>query len=116
MLDRVALAAIGGYQRRLSPREGFACALRVAKGGAGCSGFARSAIADQGPIRAIPLIRARFAACRDAAEELREDGRKRQKDKWYDCGCIGCDLPTTRGCGKADTTPDCDCTPDCCSF
>lgn len=116
MLDRLALAAIGGYQRHLSPRKGYSCALRVAHGGTGCSGFAKAAIADNGLIRAIPLIRARFADCRDAAEELREDRRKRENDRWYDCGCAGCDLPTPRGCGKADTSLDCDCTPDFCSF
>lgn len=118
MLDRVALAAIGGYQRHLSPRKGYACAHRLARGGTGCSGYAKAAISEHGLIRAIPLIRQRFAACRDAAEELREDRRKRDKGKWYDhCDCgAGCDLPSPRGCGKADATPDCDCTPDCCSF
>jgi uncharacterized protein len=122
MLDQFALAAIGGYQRHLSPRKGYGCAYRIARGGPGCSGFAKAAIADRGLIQAIPLIRQRFAACRDAAEELREERRKRQKDKWYDhcsagCDCNpGCDLPI-RSCGrKADVTPDCDCTPDCCSF
>lgn len=116
MLSRLALAAIAGYQRHLSPRKGYACAYRVAHGGMGCSGFAKVAIADHGLRRAIPAIRLRFAACRDAAEELREQKRKRQKDSWYDCGCGGCDLPTPRGCGKADTTLDGDCTPDCCSL
>jgi putative component of membrane protein insertase Oxa1/YidC/SpoIIIJ protein YidD len=122
MLSRLALAAIKGYQRHLSPYKGYACAYRVAHGGTGCSGFAKTAIADLGLFRAIPAIRLRFAACRDAAEELREQKQKREKDKWYDnclsgCDCApGCDLPV-RGCGKkADLTPDCDCTPDCCSF
>jgi putative component of membrane protein insertase Oxa1/YidC/SpoIIIJ protein YidD len=120
MLDRLALAAIGGYQRHLSPRKGFSCAYRVARGGTGCSGFAKAAIADLGLIRAIPLIRRRFADCRDAAEELREDRRKREKEKWYDrydCSA-GCDfdLPVRACCKKANVTPDCDCTPDCCSF
>jgi len=117
MLSRLALAAIGGYQRHLSPRKGYACAYRVARGGTGCSGYAKAAIADLGVWRAIPAIRQRFADCRDAAEELRDNRRKRQKDKWYDlCDCAGCDIPTPRGCSKADTTPDCDCVPDGCSF
>jgi putative component of membrane protein insertase Oxa1/YidC/SpoIIIJ protein YidD len=122
MLSRLALAAIGGYQRHFSPRKGYACAHRVAHGGTGCSGYAKAAIADLGLLRSIPAIRQRFADCRDAAEELRDAKRKREKDKWYDhcsagCDCSpGCDLPL-RGCGKkADMTPDCDCTPDCCSF
>jgi putative component of membrane protein insertase Oxa1/YidC/SpoIIIJ protein YidD len=123
MLSRAALAAIGGYQRHISPRKGYACAYRVAHGGTGCSGFAKHAIRDYGLIRAIPLIRARFSACRDAAKELheaRETGEKR-KDRWYDhchgCDCAGCDLPL-RGCGKGkDTTPDgCDGPTDCCHF
>lgn len=118
MLSRLALVAIGGYQRHLSPRKGYACAYRVAHGGTGCSGYAKAAIADLGLLRAIPAIRQRFADCRDAAEELRDAKRKRQKDKWYDhCDCTsGCEIPMTRGCGKVDKTPDCDCTPDCCSF
>ena len=116
MLDRLALSAISGYQRHLSPRKGFGCAYRISHGGTGCSGYAKAAIADFGLLRAIPMIRTRFADCRDAAEELREERRKRDKDKWYDCSCASCDLPTPRGCGKADATPDCDCAPDCCSF
>ncbi|MEZ5796107.1 MAG: membrane protein insertion efficiency factor YidD [Paracoccaceae bacterium] len=120
MLDRIALAAIGGYQRHLSPRKGYACAHRIRHGGTGCSGYAKAAIRSHGLLRAMPLIRARFSACRDAAEELRaaRDRGEKRKDRWYDCGycdCGGCDLPL-RGCGKADATPDCDCTPDCCSL
>ena len=116
MLSRLALAAIGGYQRHLSPRKGYACAYRVAHGGPGCSGFAKGVIADVGLLRAVPAIRQRFADCREAAEDLREQKRKRGKDKWSNCDCSGCDLPTPRGCSKADTTPDCDCVPDGCSF
>jgi uncharacterized protein len=121
MFDRLALAAIGGYQRHLSPRKGFACAYRVAHGGTGCSGYAKQAIGTHGLIRATPLIRTRFSDCRDAAKELQEAKAQRKKDKWYDnacvhgCDCSGCDLPL-RGCAKADATPNCDCTPDCCSF
>ncbi len=122
MLARTALLGIAGYQRFVSPRKGFACAYRVAHGGTGCSGFAKQAIRELGLIPAIPLIRTRFSACRDAAKELREGGNpaEKKKEKWYDsacggCDCGGCDLPL-RGCGKADATPNCDCTPDCCSF
>jgi putative component of membrane protein insertase Oxa1/YidC/SpoIIIJ protein YidD len=120
VLSRLALAAIGGYQRHLSPRKGYACAYRVLHGGTGCSGHAKRAIAELGLWGAVPAIRQRFADCRDAAEELRDKKRKRQKDKWYDnCDCgAGCNCDVIpRGCGKkADMTPDCDCTPDCCSF
>ena len=119
MLSRLALVGIAGYQRHLSPRKGYACAHRIRHGGTGCSGFAKQAIAEQGLIRALPLIRLRFAACRDAAKELRDAPARgeKKKDRWHDachgCDCSGCDLPT-RGCGKADASPDC--TPDCCSL
>ncbi|MGA0539995.1 membrane protein insertion efficiency factor YidD [Neotabrizicola sp. VNH66] len=119
MLSRGALLAIGAYQRHLSPRKGYACAYRVAHGGTGCSGFAKAAIAEAGLWRAIPAIRARFAACRDAAEELHnspaggESDTKRRRDSCDLTGCSGCDLPF-RGCGRADDTPNCDCAPDGC--
>jgi putative component of membrane protein insertase Oxa1/YidC/SpoIIIJ protein YidD len=115
MLSRAALLAIDGYQRHLSPRKGYGCAYRIAHGGTGCSGFAKGAIAELGFGRALPLIRARFLACRDAAKELHDAKVKQKKDRWYDKAdcCSGCDIPR---CGKADATPDCDCAPDCCSL
>ena len=66
MLDRLALVAIGGYQRHLSPRKGYACAWRIAHGGPGCSGFAKQAIRDHGLFAALPIIRRRLSACRDS--------------------------------------------------
>ena len=125
MLDRLALVAIGGYQRHLSPRKGYACAWRIAHGGSGCSGFAKQAIRDHGLFAALPIIRRRLSACRDAAKELREGPGtdQKRKEKWYDrachgCDCSGCDLPM-RGCGRGrDATPDgcdgCDGPVDCC--
>ncbi len=121
MLSRLALAGIGGYQRYLSPRKGYVCAHRVLHGGTGCSGHAKAPIATHGLIAAVPLIRVRFAACRDAAKELRDapGRREKKKERWYDncggCDGGGCDLPF-RGCGKGNAGPDCDCSPDCCSL
>jgi putative component of membrane protein insertase Oxa1/YidC/SpoIIIJ protein YidD len=42
---RCALAAIRAYQRHLSPRKGFSCALRGATGGRSCSAYGYRAIA-----------------------------------------------------------------------
>ena len=118
MLTRLSLAAIGGYQRHLSPRKGYACAHRIAHGGTGCSGFAKQAIRCAGFVTALPLIRARFAACRDAAKELHADTAARDKSRKQDCG-FGCDgtgcfdIPCGHGRG-CDLTPDgCDAAPDC---
>jgi putative component of membrane protein insertase Oxa1/YidC/SpoIIIJ protein YidD len=38
-VKRLALAAIRGYQRWISPRKGFRCALRTATGGDSCSAY-----------------------------------------------------------------------------
>ncbi|WP_395543389.1 membrane protein insertion efficiency factor YidD [Neotabrizicola sp. sgz301269] len=127
MLSRLALAAIHGDQRHLSPREGYGCAYRLAHGGTGCSGFAKVQISEHGLFRALPPICARFAACRDTAEELlarrragekeSEDRGMKRRERWWDkCDCGPCDcFPSTRRGGQ-DLTPDCDCTPDCCSL
>ncbi|MEJ6395466.1 membrane protein insertion efficiency factor YidD [Gymnodinialimonas sp. 2305UL16-5] len=71
MVSQLALGAIWGYQRYLSPRKGFRCAHSVLHGGTGCSGFTKHAIRDHGFWASIPLIRARFADCRDASQTLR---------------------------------------------
>jgi putative component of membrane protein insertase Oxa1/YidC/SpoIIIJ protein YidD len=119
MMSAMALSAIRGYQRYLSPRKGYACAYRLRHGGTGCSGYAKAAIADHGVICALPLARARFRACRAAA--LTMDGarglppQKRNRDRWWFC-CDpgGCDMSFCgRGKTGPDVTPDgCDCTPD----
>lgn len=76
MLSKMALGAIWGYQRYLSPHKGFRCAYSVHHGGTGCSGFAKSAIRDHGVWRAIPAIRKRLQDCRMAYAEIRAQ-----------CGC-----------------------------
>jgi len=81
MLARASLFAIYGYQRFLSPRKGFACAYRVQNGGTGCSGYAKHAIRDHRLLRAIPLIRARFSACKAAALALSEQRGDDETDK-----------------------------------
>ena len=81
MLARLALVGIAGYQRYLSPRKGYACAYRIAHGGTGCSGYAKQAIADHGLLAAVPQIRARLSACRDAAKELRHGRAKRKRSQ-----------------------------------
>jgi putative component of membrane protein insertase Oxa1/YidC/SpoIIIJ protein YidD len=81
MISRLALVAIDGYQRYLSPRKGYSCAHRIAYGGPGCSGFAKGTITEMGLWREWPLIKARFAACRNAAAELRAKRKKEKKDR-----------------------------------
>ena len=70
-LDWFCLRAIAWYQRRISPRKGWRCAYARLHGGAGCSGFARQAIANYGLRAALPLVRARFDDCKNAGDILR---------------------------------------------
>lgn len=120
MLSHFAIVGISGYQRYLSPRKGFACAYRVRHGGPGCSGFAKAAIQQHGLRAAIPLVRQRFAACRDAAEELQgQPGKRdnREKESWCetisDFQCSDCSLPF-RACSFVRGKGSNDCGPGCC--
>lgn len=57
---------IGLYQRRISPYKGYACAHRVHYGEMSCSEFVKQAIVAKGLFTALPTIKHRFIACREA--------------------------------------------------
>ncbi|HEY9726224.1 MAG TPA: membrane protein insertion efficiency factor YidD [Chroococcales cyanobacterium] len=73
-LDRfsrhTASALITSYQKHISPKKGFSCAHRVLHGGESCSGYIKRTILEQGLMRAIPLSRRRFRACKAASQVL----------------------------------------------
>ena len=136
MVSKLALGAIWGYQRYISPYKGFRCAHAVLHGGHGCSGYAKRAIRHFGLWDAIPAIRQRLSDCRVASETLRANcavhanwaeeqansprrGRKRRRrksgDGWFgsacDCGefaFCGLALPAACIAAPADAQP----TPD----
>jgi putative component of membrane protein insertase Oxa1/YidC/SpoIIIJ protein YidD len=58
-----ALAAIRAYQRVLSPRKGFCCALRAVTGGDSCSAYGYRVIARCGLWTGLRLLRRRLDAC-----------------------------------------------------
>lgn len=113
MVSQLALGAIWGYQRFLSPYKGFRCAHSVLHGGTGCSGHAKHTIRDQGFWAALPAIRQRSRDCRDAARVLQancaahghrnqapddapddgsdQDARARTKLKRHGCRDMACD-------------------------
>jgi putative component of membrane protein insertase Oxa1/YidC/SpoIIIJ protein YidD len=125
MVSKLALGAIWGYQRYVSPRKGFRCAHSVLHGGTGCSGFAKYAIRDHGFWGAVPHIRQRFRDCKSASETLRdrcavhsrradgedeetEEKRKRRRDRDGPCSCwndlaMGC-LGTSLCAGTSATS------------
>lgn len=69
-LARAVDVLIEQYQRRLSPRKGYACAHRVAHGGDSCSGAVRDLVRRRGVVRAGVPTALRFVACYRAASLL----------------------------------------------
>jgi putative component of membrane protein insertase Oxa1/YidC/SpoIIIJ protein YidD len=61
--SRIALAAIRGYQRWISPHKGFCCALRAATGGDSCSAYGYDVIARFGLRRGLGLLGRRMQLC-----------------------------------------------------
>ena len=61
---RLAIAAISGYQRFVSPYKGYRCAHRLHHGGESCSQYVKRELQQQG----LPGIRAKAAAIQDGAK------------------------------------------------
>lgn len=72
MLQSGALALIGAYQRHLSTRKGYVCALRACGGGRSCSRYGARAIARAGVWSGARLLHRRLQACAAAARSLAE--------------------------------------------
>lgn len=97
---RLALAAIRGYQRFISPHKGFSCPLRLVTGGAGCSAYGYAMIARHGLRRGLGLLDRRLALCSHAHARLRAAapppaptlGRLHRQRGVCDVPC-DCDLP-----------------------
>ncbi|BBM86216.1 membrane protein insertion efficiency factor YidD [Candidatus Uabimicrobium amorphum] len=65
-MKTLAVGAINGYQKYISPYKGFCCAHRVYHGEDSCSQYAKKAVAEHGLWKAISKVRKRFAECREA--------------------------------------------------
>jgi putative component of membrane protein insertase Oxa1/YidC/SpoIIIJ protein YidD len=70
-LTWLALRAIALYQRHLSPRKGFCCALHAAGRGRSCSAYGYRAIARGGMATGLVLLQRRLAACKRASRTPR---------------------------------------------
>ncbi|MBV8618666.1 MAG: membrane protein insertion efficiency factor YidD [Curvibacter sp.] len=68
--DALALQAIQGYRRHLSPHKGFACAYRVHTGRCSCSRFGQRAITRFGLLQGLWFLSGRLQACRKAYGRL----------------------------------------------
>ncbi len=86
---RAVDAAIGAYQRHLSPRKGFTCAYLAADGARSCSAIIRTLVAERGVLGALlPTLR-QFVACGRAASALRSGPQAAQGI----CCCGGIPIP-----------------------
>ena len=77
----IAIAAIAGYQRFISPHKGFSCAHRVLYGCESCSQYFKNVIAEEGIFVAIANAKGRFQECREANEILKARRAKCSKSK-----------------------------------
>ena len=68
---RAVDAAIGWYQRTLSPRKGYRCAHGVLHGQDTCSAAVRRLVRERGVTRSIVPSMARFVVCYQAAALLK---------------------------------------------
>ena len=68
----LAVTAISGYQKFISPHKGFSCAHRVLYGCESCSQYFKQVIAEEGIITAIAKAKGRFQECHEANEILKK--------------------------------------------
>jgi putative component of membrane protein insertase Oxa1/YidC/SpoIIIJ protein YidD len=103
-MKRVALAAIRGYQRWISPHKGFCCALRAATGGDSCSAYGYQVIARFGLRSGLGLLDRRLALCGHVhrrsgplrpAPAVRNPWRHKEQGHCdVPCDSPSCDLPS----------------------
>jgi putative component of membrane protein insertase Oxa1/YidC/SpoIIIJ protein YidD len=103
-MRRIALAAIRGYQRWISPHKGYCCALRAVTGGDSCSAYGYQVIERFGLRRGLGLLDRRLALCghvhgRNApAAPVRNPWRHKEQGHCdVPCDSPGCDA---HGCGS----------------
>lgn len=119
-MRELALAAIGVYQRYVSPYKGFCCAYRVHTGRAGCSALGARVIRRYGLLAGAVLLRQRLRRCGEVHRQFHPRGQRPLAAQRGDCDldCTpDCDGPCDndkRGCGLSRLSAALDCC-DCCS-
>lgn len=94
-----AVAAIGAYQRYVSPYKGFCCAHRARTGHASCSQFARRAIERCGLLAGLRLLRRRLQACAGSYRALMASEQKAPDSAPLNEPCPLFTLRTAKCCG-----------------
>lgn len=116
-MKAIALLAIRGYKRYISPYKGFSCAHRIHNNGESCSTFAFNAIEKHGLFTGLIMTKSRLREC---GEVHRAHLPKQKFIPHSQAGFVdGCDCDCgDANCGDASccdsAVPDCkDCAPDC---
>ena len=105
-MRRLALAAIGVYQRHVSPYKGFCCAYRAHTGGASCSTLGARVIRRHGLFTGVVLLRQRLKRCGEVHRQFHLPGPRPLAAQRGDCD-VGCDAPGD-GCDACDVFDGCD--------
>lgn len=106
LLDASASAAIGIYQRYLSPHKGFCCAYRAHTGRRSCSAYALGIVERVGALALPTALPRQFDRCKMAAlalSKIAEEKRNRWAeacDSSTDVGEIACDCSDTLNLGE----------------
>jgi len=79
----LAVTAISGYQKFISPHKGFACAHRVLYGCESCSQYFKQVIAEEGIFIAIANAKGRFQECHEANEIIKKRRAKCKSRREY---------------------------------
>jgi putative component of membrane protein insertase Oxa1/YidC/SpoIIIJ protein YidD len=87
MASKLAVAAITGYQRYISPHKGFRCAHRMLHGGESCSQFIKRHVERKGLLNALKEAPERFRACGTAYRILRAESD--EDIPWYRQSMLG---------------------------
>lgn len=114
---RLALAAIRGYQRHLSPHKGFSCAYRCATGRASCSAHGYRVIERFGLWNGLALLQRRLRLCGDVHRSrprtVPNPVLHAQRGE-CDCACDPSCLPDLScGSGKSGICKAGECCSDC---
>lgn len=108
----LALAAIRGYQRWLSPRKGFCCAFRAATGGESCSSYGYRVIERFGLGRGLGLLDRRLALCGHVHRRTRPAPASRPPMMRYRqlglCDGLDCDCADLGNCAGELGSCGCD--------
>lgn len=102
-----ALAAIGVYQRYVSPHKGFCCAYRVHTGRASCSALGARVIRRWGLWPGLQVLRQRLRRCSDVHRRCESRPRPLASQR----GHCDLDLPGVDAdcCDAVDVCDCCDC-------